>query len=246
MVHDASGCILQDGATTSDDDRLLVIGATNRPQEIDEAARRRLVKRLYIPLPDSEARKQIVSNLMKQQPFSLSEEEMEELCQRSEGQGFLFHIEKFCLVVWSDKSHHLRREKYSLDLVQYNKKKSWVWILAGTFSKDNTSLPSTLFQHRPLGEEICSHLWEPKHTLLYFKWLSLSHFVLTTCRILWCWHGQPVSWSCLWTCQRGSRKHTAYCSRWGTYTWHCIISTFILHTTLHVTLLMIHVHYYGA
>ena len=95
VVCDTSGCILQDGATTSDDDRLLVIGATNRPQEIDEAARRRLVKRLYIPLPDSEARKQIVSNLMKQQPFSLSEEEMEELCQRSEGQSFLFHIENF-------------------------------------------------------------------------------------------------------------------------------------------------------
>jgi SpoVK/Ycf46/Vps4 family AAA+-type ATPase len=70
-----------------------VIGATNRPQEIDEAARRRLVKRLYIPLPDSEARKQIVSNLMKQQPFSLGEGEMEELCQRSEGQGFPSHID---------------------------------------------------------------------------------------------------------------------------------------------------------
>ena len=84
-VHDSS--ILQDGATTNDEDRLLVIGATNRPQEIDEAARRRLVKRLYIPLPDAEARKQIVSNLMKQQPFSLSEDEMEELCKQSEGEG---------------------------------------------------------------------------------------------------------------------------------------------------------------
>lgn len=29
------------------------IGATNRPQELDEAARRRLTKRLYIPLPSS-------------------------------------------------------------------------------------------------------------------------------------------------------------------------------------------------
>lgn len=30
-------------------------GATNRPQELDEAARRRLSKRLYIPLPSSGA-----------------------------------------------------------------------------------------------------------------------------------------------------------------------------------------------
>lgn len=43
-----------DGATTDSDERLLVIGATNRPQELDEAARRRFVKRLYIPLPELE------------------------------------------------------------------------------------------------------------------------------------------------------------------------------------------------
>lgn len=48
-----------DGATTSSDERILVVGATNRPQEIDEAARRRMVKRLYIPLPDDEARMQV-------------------------------------------------------------------------------------------------------------------------------------------------------------------------------------------
>lgn len=43
-----------DGATTDSEERLLVIGATNRPQELDEAARRRFVKRLYIPLPEYE------------------------------------------------------------------------------------------------------------------------------------------------------------------------------------------------
>lgn len=43
-----------DGATTKDDDRVLIIGATNRPQELDDAIRRRFVKRLYIPLPDEE------------------------------------------------------------------------------------------------------------------------------------------------------------------------------------------------
>ena len=58
---------------------------SKRPQEIDEAARRRLVKRLYIPLPGAPARKQIVLNLMKQQPFSLSEDEMENICLKSEG-----------------------------------------------------------------------------------------------------------------------------------------------------------------
>lgn len=39
------------------------LGATNRPQELDEAARRRLVKRLYIPLPDAAARADIVRRL---------------------------------------------------------------------------------------------------------------------------------------------------------------------------------------
>lgn len=48
-----------DGATTDSDERLLVIGATNRPQELDEAARRRFVKRLYIPLPELEVQKVI-------------------------------------------------------------------------------------------------------------------------------------------------------------------------------------------
>ena len=44
------------------------------------------MKRLYIPLPDAVARKQIVLNLMKQQPFSLSDEEVENVCVKSEGE----------------------------------------------------------------------------------------------------------------------------------------------------------------
>jgi SpoVK/Ycf46/Vps4 family AAA+-type ATPase len=74
-----------DGATTSSDDRILVVGATNRPQEIDEAARRRLVKRLYIPLPEASARKQIVINLMSKEQCHLSEEEIEQVVQQSDG-----------------------------------------------------------------------------------------------------------------------------------------------------------------
>ncbi|KAM4873702.1 fidgetin-like protein 1 isoform 1-T3 [Thomomys bottae] len=74
-----------DGATTSSEDRILVVGATNRPQEIDEAARRRLVKRLYIPLPEASARKQIVTSLMSKEQCRLSEDEVEQVVQQSEG-----------------------------------------------------------------------------------------------------------------------------------------------------------------
>lgn len=74
-----------DGAATSSDDRILVVGATNRPQEIDEAARRRLAKRLYIPLPESAARQQIVTNLMSREKSQLGDDELETVVSKTEG-----------------------------------------------------------------------------------------------------------------------------------------------------------------
>lgn len=74
-----------DGASTSADDRILIIGATNRPQELDEAARRRLVKRLYIPLPDSQARREIIQILLKGQQHGLTPADIDEVCQGTEG-----------------------------------------------------------------------------------------------------------------------------------------------------------------
>ncbi|XP_047311564.1 ATPase family AAA domain-containing protein FIGL1 [Impatiens glandulifera] len=67
-------------------EQVLLIGATNRPQELDEAARRRLTKRLYIPLPSSDARAWIVRHLLqKDELFKLSEEDMECICKLTEG-----------------------------------------------------------------------------------------------------------------------------------------------------------------
>ncbi|KAM9308237.1 fidgetin-like protein 1 [Gastrophryne carolinensis] len=74
-----------DGATTSSEDRILVVGATNRPQEIDEAARRRLVKRLYIPLPEASARRQIVVGLMSQERCTLTQQDVENIVLQSDG-----------------------------------------------------------------------------------------------------------------------------------------------------------------
>ncbi|OLY77931.1 Fidgetin-like protein 1 [Smittium mucronatum] len=71
--------------TTAEEDRILVIGATNRPQEIDEAARRRFTKRLYIPLPDMEGRKAIVKNLLTKQDHCVTEEQIAEIGKLTDG-----------------------------------------------------------------------------------------------------------------------------------------------------------------
>lgn len=70
----------------SGNEQILLIGATNRPHELDEAARRRLTKRLYIPLPSSEARAWIVRNLLEKDGlFKLSEEDTVSICRLTEG-----------------------------------------------------------------------------------------------------------------------------------------------------------------
>ncbi|CAD7088648.1 unnamed protein product [Hermetia illucens] len=68
-----------DGAMTSEEERILIVGATNRPQELDEAARRRFTRRLYIPLPEQEARLQILRNLLRSVRHSLSDADIESI-----------------------------------------------------------------------------------------------------------------------------------------------------------------------
>ena len=67
------------------EERLLIVGATNRPQEIDEAARRRLVKRLYIPLPDTPARMDILQKLLKQVNNSLTDGDAQTVAELTHG-----------------------------------------------------------------------------------------------------------------------------------------------------------------
>ncbi|CAA2992952.1 spastin [Olea europaea subsp. europaea] len=73
-----------DGVTSSSDDLVTVIGATNKPQELDDAVLRRLVKRIYIPLPDANARRLLFKHKLKGS-FSLPDRELEKLVQETEG-----------------------------------------------------------------------------------------------------------------------------------------------------------------
>ncbi|GMM37270.1 putative AAA family ATPase [Saccharomycopsis crataegensis] len=67
--------------------RVLVLAATNLPWNIDEAARRRFVRRQYIPLPEGETRRaQFVKMLSHQQgASSFSDLELDELVALTDG-----------------------------------------------------------------------------------------------------------------------------------------------------------------
>lgn len=54
-----------DGCTTDKNDRVLVIAATNRPFELDEAIIRRFPKRIFIDLPDEDARMSFIKNTLE-------------------------------------------------------------------------------------------------------------------------------------------------------------------------------------
>ena len=45
------------GAATEASKQVMVLAATNRPMDLDEALRRRLEKRIYIPLPNEKGLK---------------------------------------------------------------------------------------------------------------------------------------------------------------------------------------------
>ena len=53
--------------------QVMVLGATNFPWDIDEALRRRLEKRIYIPLPDKEGRRQLLEICLKDIKVRLNE-----------------------------------------------------------------------------------------------------------------------------------------------------------------------------
>ncbi|KAI0467247.1 P-loop containing nucleoside triphosphate hydrolase protein [Xylaria cf. heliscus] len=68
-----------------DANRVLVLAATNLPWAIDEAARRRFVRRQYIPLPEPKTRATQLKTLLGQQKHNLTDTDIVELVELTDG-----------------------------------------------------------------------------------------------------------------------------------------------------------------
>ncbi|XP_043480447.1 spastin isoform X1 [Leptopilina heterotoma] len=74
-----------DGLPCNPEERVLVMAATNRPQELDEAALRRFTKRVYVMLPDLKTRVILLQRLLGKHNDPLSHEELNRMAVLTEG-----------------------------------------------------------------------------------------------------------------------------------------------------------------
>lgn len=81
-----------DGTGTNQQARVVVIGATNRPDELDEAVRRRFVKRIYIPLPDQSSRQQLLYSLLYKVKHCLTTADFDSLVAKTNGFSGVYSV----------------------------------------------------------------------------------------------------------------------------------------------------------
>lgn len=76
-----------DGVATDRSDNVTVIGATNVPDELDDAARHRFDKRIYVGLPDKLTRRQLFDVELRQNNLAndLNSHQIEELVHKTRG-----------------------------------------------------------------------------------------------------------------------------------------------------------------
>lgn len=63
---------------------IMVLGATNHPWDLDDAMRRRLEKRIYIPLPDADTRKQLLQINLREVPMG-ADVDLDVIAKKLEG-----------------------------------------------------------------------------------------------------------------------------------------------------------------
>jgi len=77
--------LVQMDGVGKEEGQVLILGATNIPWELDAAIRRRFEKRVYIPLPEAEARTYMVKLHLGDTPNNLTEPDFERIGEITEG-----------------------------------------------------------------------------------------------------------------------------------------------------------------
>lgn len=73
------------GVSNNKEEKVLILGATNLPDALDPAIRRRFDKRIYIALPDAPARATMFKIHLGETPHSLSEADFRALGEGTDG-----------------------------------------------------------------------------------------------------------------------------------------------------------------
>jgi len=102
---------MMDGVVSKPDERIVILGATNRPWNLDSAMLRRFDKRILIPLPDYETRKKIFEITVRKMPnFKIAEDvnlnELAKLTEAYSGDD----IKKLCMDAWYMPIHELKQQ----------------------------------------------------------------------------------------------------------------------------------------
>lgn len=77
--------LVQMNGVGNDETGVLVLGATNIPWQLDQAIKRRFEKRIYIPLPESEARKRMFELNVGTTPCHLTNKDYRQLGDATNG-----------------------------------------------------------------------------------------------------------------------------------------------------------------
>jgi len=109
--------MMWDGLKTKQNERVLVLAATNRPFDLDEAVLRRLPRRLLVDLPDTENRLKILKVILKNEDLS-SGVDLNEIAKLTDGYSGS-DLNSLCIAAaYQPIREYLKKEKQDKPLEQ--------------------------------------------------------------------------------------------------------------------------------
>ncbi|KAL6549438.1 hypothetical protein OROHE_008555 [Orobanche hederae] len=104
-----------DGLTSKESQRILILGATNRPFDLDDAIIRRMPRRVYVDLPDAKNRSKILKILLAQETLE-SGFSLEQLAAATEGYSGS-DLKNLCVAAAYKPVQEILKEESKIDTI---------------------------------------------------------------------------------------------------------------------------------